>query len=599
MRSIRATTFGILLSVGLAGCVTQGGVQRSSAPSGEATQAAQTLYIKGQFDQAAQAYLALAAQDGAHRDYYKLLAAESFRQEGALDRAEPIVGDIRRSRLEGEDALRFDALRAEIALRHNDAKTALSLTGKPDARVSPQIDQRLAELRARSQAAAGDPWSAAQTRIELDGQLRGIDREENRKQILALLTGLGAQPLADRGAALAANDPMRPWVTEAQAQLGSVNRAPAVLDQAVGTVSGDKGVREGYKVPTKVALLLPLTGPLAGAGAAIRDGFFTSYIDASHADAPRPEVVVYDSGNDAQHAVSAYDKAVAEGARFVVGPLNRDGVSAIFAKGALPAPMLTLNYPNDNRNLPPAGANEFGMLPETEGAQVADHMYDRGIRTATAIVSTDDFARRAGNAFKAEWQARGGTLASQVTLDSSSIDFASQLSEPVGEDPATSGVFISMKPQQARLLLPQLRLAKNTLPVFATSHVYGGGDDPTADRDLEGVEFCDAPWLFDAQPGLPRRADLANAIPATKGVTARLFAFGMDAWGLVPYIDWMRGHPGSYLPGATGQLVADEFGRVRRVLIWARFADGVARPVAGSLELEAPATAPTVENGGA
>ncbi len=72
----------------------------------------------------------------------------------------------------------------------------------------------------------------------------------------------------------------------------------------------------------------------------------------------------------------------------------------------------------------------------------------------------------------------------------------------------------------------------------------------------------------------------------------------MDAWGLVPYIDWMRGHPGSYLPGATGQLVADEFGRVRRVLIWARFADGVARPVAGSLELEAPATAPTVESGG-
>jgi outer membrane PBP1 activator LpoA protein len=155
-----------------------------------------------------------------------------------------------------------------------------------------------------------------------------------------------------------------------------------------------------------------------------------------------------------------------------------------------------------------------------------------------------------------------------------------------------------MKPQQARLLLPQLRLAKNTLPVFATSHVYSGGEDATADRDLEGVEFCDAPWLFDGQPGLPRRADLSSALPSTKGVAARLFAFGMDAWGLVPYIDWMRGHPGSYLPGATGQLVADEFGRVRRVLIWARFTDGVAHPVAGSLELEAPAAAPNVESGG-
>lgn len=599
MRPIRAMTLGLLLSTGLAGCVTQGGVsQHSAAPSGEATQAAQALYTKGQFDQAAQAYLALASQDDDHRDYYKLLAGEAYRQEGALDRAAPVITDIRRSNLQGEDALRFDALRAEIALKNNDPATALSLVGKPANRVSPQIDQRLAELRARAQAAAGDPWSAAETRVELDGQLGGLDREQNRKEIVGLLSGMGAQPLADRAAAMPANHPLKPWVLETQTQLGSATRSPATLDQAVGTVSGDKGVREGYKVPTKVALLLPLSGPLAGAGAAIRDGFFTSYIDAAHTDAPRPEVAVYDSGNDAQHAVAAYDKAVAEGARFVIGPLNRDGVSAIFAKGALPAPMLTLNYPNDNKNIPPAGANEFGLLPETEGAQVADHMADRGIKTATIIVSTDDFARRAGNAFKAEWQARGGTVAAQVSLDSSSIDFASQLTEPVDQDPATSGVFISMKPQQARLLVPQLHLAKNLLPIFATSHVYAGGDDATSDRDLEGVEFCDAPWLLDAQPGLPRRADLLNTLPATKGVAARLFAFGMDAWGLVPYIDWMRGHPGSYLPGATGQLVADEFGRVRRVLIWARFTDGVARPVAGSLELEAPATAPAVESGG-
>jgi outer membrane PBP1 activator LpoA protein len=599
MRATRAFTFGILLSAGLAGCATQGGMtSTSAAPPAEATQAAQALYTKGQFDQAAQAYQALAAQDAQHRDYYTLLAAESYRQEGALDRTQPLLDRIHRNRLEGEDALRYDALRAEVALKNNDAQTALSLTGKPEVRISPLLAQRLAELRARAQAAANDPWGAAQTRVELDGQLRGLDREQNRKQILALLTGMGAQPLAQRGGALPSGDPMKPWVAEAQAQLGQVNQGPAALDQAVGTVTGDKGVREGYKVPGKVALLLPLSGPLAGAGAAIRDGFFTSYVDAAHTGAPRPDVAVYDSGNDAQHAVAAYDKAVAEGARFVVGPLNREGVSAIFAKGALPAPMLTLNYPSENRNLPPAGANEFGLLPETEGAQVADHMADRGIRTATVIVSTDDFARRAGNAFKAEWQARGGTLAGQVTLDANSIDFASQLSEPVGQDPATSGVFVSMKPQQARLLLPQLRLAKDTLPVFATSHVYAGSDDPTADRDLEGVEFCDAPWLFDAQPGLPRRADLATALPATKGVAARLFAFGMDAWGLVPYIDWMRGHAGSYLPGATGQLVADEFGRVRRVLIWARFTDGVAHPVAGSLEMEAPASAPSVENGG-
>jgi outer membrane PBP1 activator LpoA protein len=156
-----------------------------------------------------------------------------------------------------------------------------------------------------------------------------------------------------------------------------------------------------------------------------------------------------------------------------------------------------------------------------------------------------------------------------------------------------TGIFISMRPQQARLLLPQLQIAQVNLPIFATSHVYGGSDDVGANRDLDGLEFCDAPWLFDAQPGLPNRSDIAARLPAARGSAARLFAFGMDAWNLVPYLEWLRSHPGSYLPGASGQLAADQFGRVRRVLIWARFQDGLARPLGGSLQMDdMPSTAP-------
>jgi hypothetical protein len=66
----------------------------------------------------------------------------------------------------------------------------------------------------------------------------------------------------------------------------------------------------------------------------------------------------------------------------------------------------------------------------------------------------------------------------------------------------------------------------------------------------------------------------------------------MDAWNLVPYIDWMRAHPGSYLPGASGQLAADAFGRVRRVLVWAKFQDGVARPLSGDLQMQMEDAAP-------
>ena len=150
-----------------------------------------------------------------------------------------------------------------------------------------------------------------------------------------------------------------------------------------------------------------------------------------------------------------------------------------------------------------------------------------------------------------------------------------------------------MRPAQARLLLPQLRIARINLPVIATSHVYEGSDDASVNRDLDGVEFCDAPWLFNAQPGLPNHDDIAAQLPSARGGGARLFAFGMDAWSLVPYLDWLRAHPGSYVPGASGQLTADQFGRVRRVLISAQFQDGLAHPLSGNLQTDdMPASTP-------
>jgi outer membrane PBP1 activator LpoA protein len=233
-------------------------------------------------------------------------------------------------------------------------------------------------------------------------------------------------------------------------------------------------------------------------------------------------------------------------------------------------------------------------------------------------ISDDDFAQRAAAAFKAEFEARGGHVAGQTQVAGGSVNYRDAIAAlgihdeapspapaptpaPAGTsaEPAAgvapgggAGIFISMHPEQARLLLPQLRVARIELPVFATSHIYGGSDDPGDDSDLDGVEFCDAPWLFDAQAGLPRHDDLANLLPAARGGAARLFAFGMDAWNLVPYIDWMRAHPGSYLPGASGQLAADAFGRVRRVLVWAKFQDGVARPLGGDLQMQMEDAAP-------
>jgi len=102
------------------------------------------------------------------------------------------------------------------------------------------------------------------------------------------------------------------------------------------------------------------------------------------------------------------------------------------------------------------------------------------------------------------------------------------------------------------------------------------------------VQFPDAPWLYDAQPGLPVRASLMRDLPVVAGRGARLFAFGMDADLLSPYFVWLQQHPGSYVAGATGQLSVDAQGHVQRTPIWVQFNNGVATPMAGTLNLSAP-----------
>ena len=585
-RLSRATAIGVLFGLLLSGCVPTN--VRPSPAELAAAQNAATLEQQGQFDQAAQAYLALAAQSSVNGDHYRLLAAEAWRQEGQIQLAAPTLAQIKRQRLTDDEPLRFDLLRAELALSGHDAATALQLTTQPNVTVPPALQLRLLELRARAMEATGDHWGAARSRVQMDAQLSGLDQSQNRRQVLDLLVKLGVEPLKQRAAAMKPGDSMLSWVNEALGRLGvAVAQSQPELQQPVGTLlpGANANVREGYKVPQKIALLLPGDGNFAAASESIREGFFAAYIDAGRNHAPRPLVRVYDSRGTADGAVKAYQQAVGDGAQLIVGPLTRAEVAAVFSQPNLPVPLLALNHPDD-KQLPAGNISEFGLLPETEGAQAADHMVERGVRHAFVLISTDDFAQRAASAFKAEFAARGGQLDGMTTLTTFNAAPSGVPPTDATTGPGDAGIFISMRPNQARMLLPQLLVANIHLPVFATSHIYDGIEDATSNRDLEGVEFCDAPWLFDAQPGLPIHADIATQLPGAKDGAARLFAFGMDAWNLVPYLDWLRAHPGSYLPGASGQLTADEFGRVRRVLIWAKFQDGLARPLGGSLQTD-------------
>ncbi|NII09894.1 penicillin-binding protein activator [Oleiagrimonas sp. C23AA] len=591
MRLIRV--LGLAAVLAAAGCATVSGPSPQQLAR---SQQVQSMLHQGNYDQAAQAYMKLASEDASGASYFRLRAAEAWREEGSLGKADQALVGIDRKQLTPADAARFDLLRAEVALHKGDTAQALSLTAQTPPALSPSLVLRQHELRARALEAAGKPYQAARIRVGMDDQLKGLDQAENRRHIAQLLVGMGAPALRQHASELRPDAPMTHWVNEALGQLGvDVGRSSPQLDHPVGTVLPGSQRQQGYKPPHHVALLLPASGPLSAAAAVIREGFFAAYFqkrdDSATSDSQlQTQVKTYDAGTSPQQAVQAYQQAVADGADLVVGPLARDSVSAVLGQDKLPAPVLALNHP-DTQQLPPANVTEFGLQPETEGRQVADHMAAQGLDRAVVLVSSEDFAQRAARAFSAQFKADGGQVVQQLSLDPRAINYGDQLKQLSADAlGAKGGIFISMRPQQARLLMPQLRLAKLDAPAFATSHVYNGENDAEDNGDLNGLSFCDAPWLFNAQPGLPSRDAMASSLPGIRGAGARLFALGMDAWALAPYLDWLHNHPGSYLPGATGRLASDPFGRIHRELVWARFANGIAEPVAGSLQADTPSS---------
>ena len=598
--------FSIVALGALAGCVEMGTVQETPAAA-DATQAEQ-LYSQGDMDRAAQAFMDLASAHADNRNHYRLRAAEAWREAGNLEAAASALEGTKPRRLATEEVVRYNLLEAEIDLAHRQPARALQELDFADTTTILPLRQRALELRARAQADSGDVMGSARTRAALNRMLGGADRGENETQIVETLAKLGPDTIRTQAQSLPPGDPLLPWLNQALRRSGQA--LPQVVlrpNQAVGTLMPDQNntmTREGYRAAHFVGLLLPAEGPLTAVAKSVRDGFFAAYF--ADGNKQRPELRTYDSGNTAQDAVKAYQQAVKDGADRIVGPLRRDAVSAVFAQGHLPVPVLALNQP-ERGEIPPTGSAAFGLTPDAEAAQAAEHMAERGFRRAIIVTATDDWAERAALAFRAQFESQNGQVLNDARIQDNDINYANVIRQALANVPAMKsaapvavigssgetsnpesdlGIFISMRPQQARLLLPQLKLAGyTTIPVFATSHIYAGGANPGMDRDLDGVEFCDAPWLFDAALGLPRFSDISRSLDSARGAGARLFAMGLDAYALLPYLEWLSQHRDSYVPGATGQLAEDNLDRIQRLLIWARFDNGVAHPINGGLSV--------------
>lgn len=395
--------------------------------------------------------------------------------------------------------------------------------------------------------------------------LSGRARSDAAARIDALLARLDDATLSREAAALPKGEPLYNFAGRALLNRGlPLPRPFDRSDWNFDTAGRPPADRDGYRPPMKVALLLPLTGTQAAVAASVRDGYLAGYYAESRR---RPELRFYDT---AAGAKAAYARAVSDGNDFVVGPLAREGVDAVFADATPQVPLLALNR---GEHQPPAGSASYSLSPEDEGVAAAEYLLDAGARSVMVVAGGEDIQRRAAQSLRARLQARGGGIAGQ-------LDYApgASLALPDGSKP--DAVFLALKGSQARELAPRLALAGlGGLPRVATSQVVSGTGKPAEDVALDGIVYPIETWTVRSVPGLPTPASAASRVDSARGPGARLFAFGYDAWLLTGYLERLALSANADIQGTTGRLSLDGFGNVVRRPSWSRFSGGVASPV--------------------
>ncbi|MGQ0699126.1 MAG: penicillin-binding protein activator [Panacagrimonas sp.] len=565
-----------------------------------------------------------------------IAAAEQAVARGDDKTAELSLSRISAGSLDPLQLARVQLVRAEIGLHRGQPQTVLRSLPTSSAHV-PSLSARMELLRGRAYFLGGDPVAAVRTLVAREPTLRSAQAvADNREQIWS---GLIATPLPARAAsAIAGQDPLtRGWLElaavleqgpTASALAGWKQRNPAhpgasraatvrVVEVARAPAPAAAPLQAARPVPIPAtisaaptapqpaisqpaaavslppvsgswALLLPVSGNLASSGRAVRDGFVSAWFELP---APRPALRVYDAGSSGAQAATAFETALRDGAGLIVGPLTKDGVSAIARLGRS-VPWLALNYV-DGR-LP--GGVQFGLAPEDEARAAALDAAASGHRNALVLIPDNDLGARVFQAFATTFSQQGGAMLQTARFASGTQDFGKPLQALMKLDRSQArhqqvttalGVasefeprprqdadvlFAPLRTAEARAFVPQLEFFRAArLSTYTLSAALPG----TVDRQLNGMRVCDMPWVLDASgAAATTRQRASQQFPEALRDQPRLFALGRDASRLAQTLTRGELNSASLIEGASGRLSMSADGRIARQVGCALVRDG-------------------------
>jgi len=605
-----------LTVLSLTGCDPQTSkpVADTSVPAADVH--AKELYQAGNFYAAAEEYLALAKSDPNNEIKYQLDATDALIKNQEIDRAQLLIDFLPPEKLSDVQSVLKTIYEAQILLAQGNTEAAYALLNIDlPSETSRTVLAKFHETRAIILQSKKEYFAVTTERILLNSYLDDTHEiSDNYQKLWQSLSQLSPSELdtyrINNAGILTSwlelaiiSKTMLQNTVNLEASITTWQQRypdhPALVDIIPEIIDTSRQLAEQ---PSQVALLLPFTGRYNDASIAIREGFMAAWYE-SRDDKP----IIKIDNTDTENIISRYAQAIAEGADFVVGPLQKPAITKLVEQSDITVTTLVLNQYDGEYDISNASSLsplpvfiQFSLSPEDEARQVAERAWFDGRTRAISITTGDERSRRIQDAFVSHWQEIGGILLEHVSIGQDvkelsnpvksvlNIDQSEQRSKTLRSKLQRSLktetrrrqdvdlIFMAVSPPIARQLVPQLRYyGTENIALYSISNIYTGNVNKREDGDIDGVSFVDMPWVIDPENEYsPLNRMIERYQKPSLSAYKRLYAFGIDAYRLIPRLAELSLQPSKQYEGKTGYIKIDKEGRVQRRLIWAQFVDG-------------------------
>ena len=536
----------------------------------------------------------------------RLQAARLLAQTGETERALDILSSIELGKLPPTLAFEVAKLTTLLSTGSEDPAEVLKLLDPQHfSTLSAQQQAELGQLRADAWLQQNDPVGAIRELVV--SSLLTLDPEEQKRYHDQIWRLLQQTPIDSLKAAARDNNDYQEqgWfelalMLRSSSDMASRQQAlqqweilweshPALLLPPAGLLGIEM---DGEQLQAqRIGVILPLSGDLAKPAAAIRKGIEAALSVNHRGGRPTPQLIMLDSTNLAD-ITPLLLQARQQSVDLLIGPLNPVLVNQLSTITQLDIPVLALNPADPG----PSRPWQLELSSEHEARMVAHRALEEGHTRILIITPAAEWGDRVANVMQETLEASGGQVVGTLRYQA-----ADNYNEQVGELLLTrqsaerekklralvrhrlefqerrrkdaDAILLTALPDAARLIKPMLdyHFATN-LPVYATSHVYEGYPDAMRDVDLNGITFCDLPWLL--QPPSEAHRLLSSSGEETLSRFGRLYALGVDTVNVYPWLPQLEQRPGTFLVGETGQLSMDTNKRLQRELSCTRFNEG-------------------------